>query len=1053
MKELSTLQDTIGKLGDEFSDNLVFMCGNTNASISPRDNNKRDSLFNYFLEDNRPPTAPINHHTYHHFTNNGSSYSSIDVIIFSRVSSDVHPSSITESVSKVLCSKTNPAIDSSHDALISVFSLPLTTFQEPTSGNIQAPRITLTRHKILWSDAGIIEYQNLLLHALPNLHSEYSATVDPEVASVLFKVTNHILDEAAKATNKHIEVGKVPKPKKARIPPEVRNAQKAKDEALKDLNIVTRNVSTTDSEKNDALTRFKNAKSLHQSVIRRHRVAQEITRDNDLLGILSKQPRDIFKKFRQNKSSQTSKVKSLLVGNKVYTEEKVADGFFDSISELKTLSEVTATSFERFAEDHRHIIEIMKAGAKVPKLSEKQAEDLLKRIRPAVSDIFSITASHYLNGGIIGIRHFQFLLNTILETIELACIDELNHVHAVILHKGHKKDRSLASSYRTISSCPFIAKAADIYLGDLSKDDWRACQAPTQFQGPGMSHELASLLLTSAIQDSMNSSSPLFVLLLDARSAFDLVLRKILIRRLFLDTTPDQRIRYWDLRLANRTTFCQWENETMGPIDDQLGVEQGGPNGSEHYKIYNNEQLCMAQDSGLGTAISGLPVAAVGQADDTALLSNNIHQLQHLLDLSILYCNKHQVKLSAGKTKLLVYSKNETDYTKYVKLLSPLHIGDTQIMFATEAEHVGVLRSLSGNLPHIHQRIVNHKKALGQILRMGMSRRHRANPIAALRAEQVFASPVLFSGMASLLLSRSDIDILAKNVKETTESLLKLHPKTPEPVVFFLAGRLPGEALLHLKQLTLFGMICLLHGNILNNIARQLLTTANQRSKNWFANIRDLCFMYNLPHPLLLLKSPPTKESFKTLCKANVTDFWQQRLREHSASLEEKSLRYFKPQFMSLTRPHPLLTWATTSYQVNKSIVTIRMLSGRFRCGSLLRHFYQHVSGVCELCHGELEDLPHILLPKCPLLLERAHSLSIYFTDKLSQSLKASAIANEIMSSEDDYLKMQFFLDPTVIPVVIAAAQTEPDIIPLILSATTTWCYSLNRERMKLLGK
>ena len=57
------------------------------------------------------------------------------------------------------------------------------------------------------------------------------------------------------------------------------------------------------------------------------------------------------------------------------------------------------------------------------------------------------------------------------------------------------------------------------------------------------------------------------------------------------------------------------------------------------------------------------------------------------------------------------------------------------------------------------------------------------------------------------------------------------------------------------------------------------------------------------------------------------------------------------------------------------------------------------------------------------------------------------------MSSEDDQLKMQFFLDPTVIPVVIAAAQTEPDIIPLILSATTTWCYALNRERMKLLGK
>ena len=88
-----------------------------------------------------------------------------------------------------------------------------------------------------------------------------------------------------------------------------------------------------------------------------------------------------------------------------------------------------------------------------------------------------------------------------------------------------------------------------------------------------MSHELASLLLTSSILNSLNLSIPLFVLLLDAKSAFDLVIREILVRRLFLDSTPDQRVRYWDLRLANRTTYCQWDGHTMGPIKDELGVE------------------------------------------------------------------------------------------------------------------------------------------------------------------------------------------------------------------------------------------------------------------------------------------------------------------------------------------------------------------------------------------------------------------------------------------------------------------------------------------------
>ena len=46
-------------------------------------------------------------------------------------------------------------------------------------------------------------------------------------------------------------------------------------------------------------------------------------------------------------------------------------------------------------------------------------------------------------------------------------------------------------------------------------------------------------MLTLSIENSKNSAKPLFVLLLDAKSAFDLVIREILVRRLYLDTTPD----------------------------------------------------------------------------------------------------------------------------------------------------------------------------------------------------------------------------------------------------------------------------------------------------------------------------------------------------------------------------------------------------------------------------------------------------------------------------------------------------------------------------------
>ena len=125
---------------------------------------------------------------------------------------------------------------------------------------------------------------------------------------------------------------------------------------------------------------------------------------------------------------------------------------------------------------------------------------LLEKMKPSVTDLYGITPAHYLYAGPAGWKHFNLLLNTLISDVNNTTITEINTVHTCILFNGHGKDRS----YRTISSCPFAAKAADIYLGELSKDDWKDCQAETQFQGSGMSHELASVLLTSAIQNSLN---------------------------------------------------------------------------------------------------------------------------------------------------------------------------------------------------------------------------------------------------------------------------------------------------------------------------------------------------------------------------------------------------------------------------------------------------------------------------------------------------------------------------------------------------------------------
>ena len=138
----------------------------------------------------------------------------------------------------------------------------------PSDDNIVAPKVDHLKHKIIWSDEGIKAYQNLLSLTLPPLELEYSDVKEPEVASVLFQVTSHILTEAAKATNKYIELGKNTRPRKPIIPSEIRQALKNKGAALKILNKTEADNTAPASAIEAAKRSFREAKAFHQNLIR-----------------------------------------------------------------------------------------------------------------------------------------------------------------------------------------------------------------------------------------------------------------------------------------------------------------------------------------------------------------------------------------------------------------------------------------------------------------------------------------------------------------------------------------------------------------------------------------------------------------------------------------------------------------------------------------------------------------------------------------------------------------------------------------------------------------
>ena len=338
----------------------------------------------------------------------------------------------------------------------------------------------------------------------------------------------------------------------------------------------------------------------------------------------------------------------------------------------------------------------------------------------------------------------------------------------------------------------------------------------------------------------------------------------------------------------------------------------------------------------------------MGQADDVLLCSNSIDSLRLLATLTEKYCEKYNVKLVPSKTKLMGYSAPNKNYLiEHAKLINAVTINNQPVKFIDEFEHVGVTRNTSGNLPNIMNRIAEHKSGMNFVLSAGLAKAYSGNPAASLKVHELYGVPKLFSGLASLVLSKQEIRIVDGYYQQVVQKLQRLHPKTPRCFVFLMAGCLPGEAILHLKQLTLFMMICHLPTDPLHIHAKHILISAKNSAKSWFLQIRELCLLYGLDHPLKLLSSPPGKHTFKREIKEKVSVHWEKFLRTEAAELP--SLRFFMASNGSVMFPHIVWSTARSSFESRKATILACMMSGRFRSEYLTRHWSQISRGCAWL--------------------------------------------------------------------------------------------------------
>ena len=198
-----------------------------------------------------------------------------------------------------------------------------------------------------------------------------------------------------------------------------------------------------------------------------------------------------------------------------------------------------------------------------------------------------------------------------------------------------------------------------------------------------------------------------------------------------------------------------------------------------------------------------------------------------------------------------------------------------------------------------------------------------------------------------------------------------------------------------------------------------------------------------------------SQATFSKIVKSKIINYWETKLREEA--LELTSIPYFKPNFMSLTEPHPIWSACGSSpFECHKAVIAARMLSGRYLTDSLQGHWTQNKEGVCLLpacasskVYGNLE---HLIL-FCPSLSQTRQKL-LSLVNKISMEHESlQYILQESFHTNDYRDQMQLLLDCTSIPSVIYLTQMfGPSLQDRLLYLGRTWCYCIHHDRMNQLG-
>ena len=581
--------------------------------------------------------------------------------------------------------------------------------------------------------------------------------------------------------------------------------------------------------------------------------------------------------------------------------------------------------------------------------------------------------------------------------------ESLKQAYKIVIPKPGK-DPQVMDNYRGITIAGLLMKLLET-LWALDDNDSIINSNISYLQcgfTKNRSPSYATLMITEAIADAKENKTPLYLISLDARKAFDVVDHFLLKKKLYQSGIEHQMWTLVDNMYINTKEKVRWNSLDSRTFHIQRGVKQGSVISPLLYKLYINDLLMKLQTSRLGFEIGNIYVGAPTCADDVMLITKNFRQVQPLLDTAQNYSQVHKYQLHPQKSTVTKIVMAREDTSPEIEW----HLGEKVVSPTEDVTHLGINWKSGKTSPDVTENVKKARRTSYLLLRIGLHGVNGIDPPAALKIIQTYVTPRLIHGLDACVPSAKDIQILEGYYKKLLRQIQALPDNTASEAIYLMLGATTIESQIHCKALSLFGSISRLpKSHALHTLAQRQLATQYENKYSWFNYVCKLGQKYNLDI-LSAFNIPEEKTSWKRRYKNAVLTSVRAELLYDAACRSTLKWGIWSWATIDENKAHPL--WKCCegkSFRIEMASTRARMLVGRFKTMDVTALYTGNDKDACTrcpLCKSEKEDIKHLLV-QCQALHEFRQPLvvtlqEIYDEDGIPPPMHPEEICSAILN-------------------------------------------------------